>query len=232
MTRLVILTLLFQFSLFSIFAQSVNQTDDRGRKQGKWLKTYKSGSIRYEGQFRDDMPYGTFQYYYPTGEREAVNEFSEDGIIANSKVYYQNGNLLAEGKYINQKKEGIWLYYSEPDNKLLTRENYKAGKIHGERKSYYAETGNILENFIYENGLKNGPYKKYFPDGNVMTEGSYLKGELQGEFVSFYPNGQVQVRGNYNNGRQIGNWEYFDESGQMLTKEDFNIKEEEINQPE
>ena len=232
MTRLLMLALLVSFGLYHLEAQTLNQTDDLGQKQGKWRKTYGDGAIRYEGQFRDDRPYGTFYYYYPSGEREAVHQFSDDGIVAESKVYYRNGNLLAEGKYVNQKKEGLWLFYSEPDNKLLSKENYQAGKLEGESISYYAETGQILEKFTYSAGKKNGSYIKYFPDGQVMTSGAYRDELLTGEFISYYPNGQVQVRGIYKNGLQSGNWEYFDETGNMLTKEEFQLQETELEEPE
>ncbi len=223
MLRYFLPLLLFSLLLQDLNAQMLNQTDDRGRKQGKWQKTYENGSLRYEGQFRDNRPYGTFRYYYKTGELQTENQFSEDGIIAESKMYYRNGSLFAEGKYVNQQKDGLWLYYSEPDHKLIAREQYKDGEMHGENLTYYAETGEILESTHYEEGMKNGPYKKYFPDGKLMTEGKYLNDQLNGLFISYYPNGQVQVRGTYRMGRQTGNWEYFDESGGILTREDFLI---------
>ena len=178
------------------------------------------------------MPYGTFQYFYPTGEKEAVNSFSDDGIIAESKVYYRNGNLLAEGRYVNRKKDGIWIYYSEPDSKIIAKEEFKKGKLDSFSESYYAETGNLLERFAYTNGQKNGPYEKFFPDGSPMIKGNYKMGKLDGNFVSYYGNGQVQVRGVYREGKQIENWEYFDDGGQMVTKEVFKGLQQEEQIPE
>ena len=43
----------------STFAQ-VNHTDEKGLKQGKWVKTYESGKKRYEGYFKNNVPVGTF----------------------------------------------------------------------------------------------------------------------------------------------------------------------------
>ena len=202
----------------------MNQVDDLGRKQGKWQKSYNDGTIRYEGQFRDDMPYGEFRYYYPSGELQAVNSFSDDGVVAQARLYYENGNLFAEGKYVNQHKQGTWTYYSEPDNKLLAREEYRKGELDGEVVRYYAETGQKLEVIHYTMGNRNGPYKKYFPNGQLMTEGNYKDDLLDDLFITYYPGGEVQARGYYREGRQIGNWEFYDEAGGILTREDFLIR--------
>ena len=61
--------LLLLFALFTGFAAAaqVNHTDQKGQKQGKWVKTYESGKKRYEGYFKNNIPVGTFTYYF---ERE------------------------------------------------------------------------------------------------------------------------------------------------------------------
>ena len=221
MIRIISLFVILCFGLAVTNAQTLNQTDDKGQKQGRWSKTYVSGTLKYTGQFRDDVPYGTFNYYYPGGEIKAKTRYSDNGITAHTKMYYENGNLLAEGKYVNRKKDSVWNYYSEPEGNLIATEEYDHGVLTGESISYFAETGKILEIFHYKNGLRNGPYKKYFPDGKLMTEGYYENDTLEGEFVTYYPGGQIQVRGTYSNGLQKGNWEYFDEKGNLLTQEEF-----------
>ena len=63
-----VLTFIISFCLFAltINAQQVNQTDKNGLKQGRWEKTYTNGAIRYQGQFRNDKPYGEFKYFILT----------------------------------------------------------------------------------------------------------------------------------------------------------------------
>ena len=48
---------------FFAFSQSINNVDAKGYKQGIWTKTHDNGSVRYQGQFRDNIPYGIFNYY-------------------------------------------------------------------------------------------------------------------------------------------------------------------------
>jgi antitoxin component YwqK of YwqJK toxin-antitoxin module len=210
--------------LFSIgaYAQSVNQVDDLGQKQGKWIKTYQNGNTRYEGQFRNDKAYGTFTYYYEGGAVKAVNTFSDDGMIAESKSFHPNGKLMAEGNYLNQEKHGMWKYYSDIDEKLVAQEKYSKGELNGECINYYPETGNFLQIVFYTKGKLDGPYKKYFPDGQtLMTEGFYKDGLLEGEFITYHPDGKIQTRGQYTKEIQTGKWEYFDEEGNLLTEEQF-----------
>ena len=65
---------------FSSLAQGSNNiTDAKGFKQGKWVGTFESGKTRYEGSFKDNLPFGTFVYYYESGEKSADLVFSENG---------------------------------------------------------------------------------------------------------------------------------------------------------
>ena len=74
----------------SLLAQP-NQTDSKGRKQGVWQKTYpKSEVLQYKGQFRDDKPVGTFEYFYPGGQLKATIEHHPNGRLARANYYFEN----------------------------------------------------------------------------------------------------------------------------------------------
>ncbi len=87
-----------------MFCQTFNQSDANGMKQGKWTKNYSNGTPRYEGQFKNNHPYGEFKYYYESGALKAITRFSTDGIVAHTKTFHENKQPMAEGKYIKQKK--------------------------------------------------------------------------------------------------------------------------------
>ena len=94
--RFIILFCLFSPSiLFSQFNRDEikNQTDENGLKQGEWeVKHENSNAIRYKGQFKDDQPFGKFQYYYPTGEISGIMSFynSNSSLM---KMYHKNGGI-------------------------------------------------------------------------------------------------------------------------------------------
>jgi antitoxin component YwqK of YwqJK toxin-antitoxin module len=222
---LAVCCLLFLETL-SLYPQNYNQEDGMGRKQGKWLKTYANGNTRYEGQFRDDRPYGTFKYYSLTGKLEAETSYSDDGIVAYTKTYYPEGGIRAEGKYINQKRDSIWRFYSKPDRKLVAEESYKLGLLEGKSIVYYAESGRPAEITFYKENMKSGRQEKFFPEGKLMSVANYENDEMSGSFESYHPNGQLQVRGTYSNGRQTGRWVYYDEEGKEISEEQFKEQED------
>lgn len=216
----ILLALVFSFQIPS-YSQEINQVDDMGRKQGQWLKTYVSGVTKYKGQFRNDQPYGEFTYYHESGEIKAFTQFSDDGIIAFTKLFNQNGKLLSEGKYINQLRDSTWNFYSDIDGVLIATENYKMGKLNGKSILYYAESGKEAEITEYKNDIKNGIYLKYFPNGKIMTEGFYKNGQFEGEYIVYFENGLIEIKGWYKNGLKAGNWEYFNETGEPISEEQY-----------
>ena len=86
----------------------MNRKDAAGRKQGYWRKTDKSGMTLYEGNFRNDVPYGEFRYYYPTGQLKAVSQISDSGTRSLTVAYFINGKKMAEGLFINEKRDSLW----------------------------------------------------------------------------------------------------------------------------
>ncbi len=75
--RYIVLVSFFFLSTIAGIAQQ-NQTDKLGRKQGKWVK-YQDGVKRYEGQFVDGYPVGTFLRYYKSGRLKSKAVFSQKG---------------------------------------------------------------------------------------------------------------------------------------------------------
>ena len=122
--------IVFAFALFQLlpecncFAQGLNKTDAQGRKQGAWQKTDAEGKLKYKGQFKDNIPYGKFEYYYPSGKTRAISEFSQNGKVTRTEVYYEGGLLNAKGKYVSEKRDSIWKFYND-SGQLLRSENYK-----------------------------------------------------------------------------------------------------------
>jgi antitoxin component YwqK of YwqJK toxin-antitoxin module len=205
-------------------AFSQNKTDNNGLKQGKWVKNYDYGGIRYEGQFEDNKPVGEFRYYYKNGNLKATTFYKAFGDSAQTISYHKNGKKMAEGVYFKQQKEGKWLYYSDIDSALISEENYKNGQLHGRVITFYPESGKPAEIVVYVHGKREGPLLKYFPEGNIMTEGTYVNDSLNGKFTLYWPDGQIQVKGAYDKGIQSGAWTYYDEEGNPVPDADFRFE--------
>ena len=201
------------FVPFLILAQdNINVTDKNGKKQGVWKK-YEHGKLLYEGQFKDDVPYGTFKYYHANGKLKSVTEFMQGVHKVKTIIYYENGKKASEGAYVDQQKDGLWRYYSDKDT-LIKEENYSEGKRSGLWKTY-SSSGELLEECNYLNDKRNGLYKTYYLNGNVSLEENYLNGKTNGRSTSYYPNNNISVTGNYHDGWRDGEWNTYDVNGKI-----------------
>lgn len=210
------LLLLLCLTSWSIMAQNneiINKKDASGRKQGVWKKM-ENGKKVYEGQFKDDVPYGVFKYFHANGKLKSTTEFIQGVHKVRTEMYHENEHKASEGCFIDQLKDGEWKYYSNTD-KLIAVEHYAMGKRTGEWKIYSAETGVLLEERNYLDDKLNGSYKTYYVDGTVSLEQFYVDGKLNGKSTAYYPKNVVSSTGNYLKGQRIGSWDFYDTKGKI-----------------
>ena len=220
MKSLLSVTLFFISLLMPLTPFAQNQTDQEGRKHGDWRAYDERGNLKFEGQFRSGVPYGEFTYYYKDGSVKAISVFSGNGRIAYTRAFHENGNLMAEGKYLGQKKDSIWNYYSQWDkNLLVSREFYNKTRKDSIWITYFPD-GDTAELIRYENDLKQGPWLQFFESGTTKLEAVYEDGDLEGKMTVYFPDGNVNVEGSYHNGMKEGTWLYYTEKGE-IRKEEF-----------
>jgi antitoxin component YwqK of YwqJK toxin-antitoxin module len=221
MTRIFIIILCTLFAAITNGQDTVNQFNANGKRQGYWQKKDSAGKIVYEGRFAGGLPVGTFRYYYPDGKLKTVSEISGDGKSAQTVSYYQNGKKMAEGGYLDEKKEKTWYFYREEDGVLLLEEHYKAGKREGISRAYY-ENGTVSELVTWVGGERTGTWEQYYSDGKLRLRSAYLSDEKNGVFNTFYNNGLPMMTGAYAAGRMDGHWIYYDEKGKITKKESYS----------
>ena len=200
---------------------TVNQTDALGRKMGVWEARYPNGQLRYIGQFSQGKPVGEFKYFYESGKLRATNNFETNGLKAYHKAYAENGLLVAEGIYFDQKKDSIWRFYSDIDGKLLSEDEFADNLQHGISRTFFPDSGIPAEITTWQHGKKHGSWKSYFPDGMLKAEGFFKEDQPDGPIVFYHPDGKVFIRGNYHLGLKTGVWETFDEQGNLISKEEY-----------
>ncbi len=202
-------------------AQLYNNTDAQGRKTGKWQKKYKNGQIKYKGQFEKGYEIGQFIYYYPSGKIQSKLNFTEKGTYVVIKTYYENGVIKASGFYHNRKKHGNWKYYNSETGDLVSEENYSNGIKNGKWIVYYS--GNKIASVVnWKNGLRDGEWREYFENGQLKLSANFIEGKMAGSYVTYYLNGQISRKGQYVNGKMDGIWLGFDEKGIKNSYQKYN----------
>jgi antitoxin component YwqK of YwqJK toxin-antitoxin module len=197
---------------------ALNQTDSKGKKQGHWIKKYPDETIQYEGYFKDDHPVGEFKRYYEDKTLKSSLNFSITGKEATAILYHPNGYVASKGKYVNQKKEGKWQFFSEfISNWLIAEEMYTSDLRNGLTVRYYPDS-TIAEKINYINDIKQGEWTKYYPSGKILLKSSYNNGNIDGKFESWFENGKVEFSGQYKNDARDGQWIIYNEDGSVRYK--------------
>lgn len=212
-----------------------NTTDAKGLKQGAWKKKDEQGSVVYVGQFKDDKPYGMFTYFDTEGRKMTEMNFLNGGAVAYAKMYYIDGKLQAEGKYVGQQKDSLWRFYNV-DGLFLSEENWVKGKKEGKSTVYHPGTKQAASVTIFKNGLEEGPYVEYYLDGQKKMEATYVAGNFEGTATWYYPDGRINILGAFQHAVKHGKWTYYDATGKVKGTETWNLgkmtSQEQLIKPE
>lgn len=96
--------------------------------------------------------------------------------------------------YVNGQLDGMCETYSF-ECRDVTKLTYKAGKLNGLCEVWsFLYTKNKpykVEEYICENDMKHGPYRKYFTDGKLSSTVMYCKDKRVGTFRSYYGGGDL-----------------------------------------
>jgi antitoxin component YwqK of YwqJK toxin-antitoxin module len=198
----------------------INQTDAQGNRHGLWKKLYPgTKQLRYEGVFEHGKEVGTFKFYCETckDQPSVVKEFNSENSIAEVKYYTVKGKLVSEGKMDGKDRIGEWLYYPKKSSNVMTRENYKNGKLDGLKITYYGN-GKIAEERNYVNGLLEGPNNYYSPDGVLLKKLIYKNDVLVGPALYYDASGALTIEGSYKNGKKHGLWKHY-KNGKLILEE-------------
>jgi antitoxin component YwqK of YwqJK toxin-antitoxin module len=210
------LIVLFLASVFhTVNAQTdtvFNQTDAKNLKQGWWKKNYPDGQMMYKGYFKDNKPVGEMRRYFESGSLMAILQYDSKGEYIHAKMWYDGGQLAAEGWYFNSVKDSTWKYYSYYDQSLTSMETYQKGIRNGAMVHFY-KNGEVSEKIEWKNDKKEGPWEQYFNGKILKLKGFYVNGQLNGSFVVNFEDGTPFVSGNYLNDQRHGKWTFYNEDG-------------------
>jgi len=179
-----------------------------GERNGKG-KYYWNNKILFEGEFLNGERNGKGKEYEQSDNLIFEGEYSKGKKNGKGKDYFfNNGQLLFEGKYLNDKKwngigynsKGKIIYeikngngsrtdYDERDN-LLFQGEYLNGERNGKGKEYKGSIMLLKYNGEYLNGKRNGKGKEYFINNNLEFEGLYLN-DKKWEGKGYDPSGNL-----------------------------------------
>jgi antitoxin component YwqK of YwqJK toxin-antitoxin module len=184
-------------------------TDEEERvEQPVQQQRLESVRVWYDQQWQE-LPYGPGSYYR-IGARDSLNRWQ-----GSVQDYYGNNDVQMKGSYEDNKRDGIFIYYSdhktyesagryEKDQRVGKWEAFhKNGRL--ESEVYYRD-GYFLKNLWDSTGkqqVKDGFGKeiKYHANGVVKLEGEYKDGAREGYWYGRHETGDLHFEEYYNQGR-------------------------------
>lgn len=131
------------------------------------------------------------------------------------RSYYYNGQIESVGKYIDGKKEGLWLRYYI-NGKKSDSAVYRAGKLSGIGLSWH--NNSLLSDSVSMNDDGSGFEAAWFDNGSPSYTGSYITGnEKDGKWIYYHKNGLPSLSQTYSQGFLVDK-KYFDEKGKPQAK--------------
>lgn len=228
-------------------------------KQGKEEKFYETGELEYEVFYAEGLKDGKAVQFAKDGRMIAFLTYKKDKIYSVSrfnrfnkrgersgvwKEFYERLNLREEGIYADDKKHGVFRYYSTRGNlDSLKRFEFGVEVVDEEIVDNvdvvrnYHSNGTVAEESVYVNGIRNGVSREYDSEGEIIGGGIYVEGTLmesgktdqqgkyQGYWELYYADGSLRAKGAYVDGLKDGEWIYYFESGEMEQKGSFKMGE-------
>ncbi|MCI2228445.1 hypothetical protein MC378_04640 [Polaribacter sp. MSW13] len=180
-------------------------------KDKKWEEYLSNGKLASTGYYKKGDKDGVWEYFLKN-EVKYYKTFKRNKENGEYKYFDKDKNVRAIGYYINKKKDGKWKFYSE-NGLLILFENYKGGKLVGDRVSYFSN-GKPKESSFYINGLQAGEVKAYHENGQLYTEARYVNGVHVGEQKWYKENGDLDRYAKYygvtKNASKISNVKVFE----------------------
>jgi antitoxin component YwqK of YwqJK toxin-antitoxin module len=207
---------------YSYAQADINAMDANGQRHGVWKKKFSgTNQLRYEGQFEHGKEVGLFKFYCEDcGTQPMVTKsFNAENNIAEVKYFTAKGKLVSEGKMDGKKRIGEWVYYQKSSDKIMTKENYVDGLLHGAKTTYYPH-GQVTDEVNYVNGSREGIHNYYAPNGTLIKKLNYLNDKLEGKGYYYDSSGNLEIEGNYKKGRKHGLWKYY-KNGKLASEETY-----------
>jgi Uncharacterized protein conserved in bacteria len=201
-----------------IFLLLLGLTQTNAQKMEKFLD-YKGiecepNAARFYSQtIKTDSGYFEKNYYIRERKLHMVGNYEDSLLkIKNGEFHYYHLNGIPEsfGKYVHNKKEGLWLSY-HPNEMMSDSTVFLHDKKIGISLSWYPN--GYKRDSTYSNINGSGVEVSWFDTGSPSSAGRYSEGNKQdGTWKYFHKNGKISSIEIYQQSKLL-NKQYFDENG-------------------
>ena len=181
---------------------------------------FESGQIRKKTVYRNGTPTGKEQEFTETGALLAETTYSNNGRDRKIVRSGADGQPAANQFYKNNLSTGTWQYFfaAKDGGKLQAEETYLAGKLSGERRTYFADGQTVASRTPYVGGFISGARQEYYPSGKLKTETAFAHNLANGPHRQLREDGTLEISGLNRNGKASGPRLYYGADGVSISK--------------
>ncbi|HLP54821.1 MAG TPA: hypothetical protein VK151_07325 [Fluviicola sp.] len=162
--------------------------------------------------------------YNGNNDQDGTNKTDAKGLKQGKWIYYGKDRPEAgipaegkveEGKYVDDRKEGIWIKYHNDGITPKLKGEYENNRPKGNYTKYH-QNGKIKEIGNFEKNQYHDSLKRFHENGQLEYEANYNEGgKEQGKVKYYYPNGQLEFEYSSNNGTPTGKAVRYYENGDV-----------------
>ncbi|MBN2813439.1 MAG: tetratricopeptide repeat protein [Bacteroidales bacterium] len=187
-------------------------TSRMGNYEGPYRAFYPNGNPEILQHFTNDKKTGKWSEYYYNGQLSREGEYNNEGnLVGSIRSYDRNGKLMAdESDYENDKLTGYYTRYF-PEGNVQIRRYYRNDSLRN------SESFDASGKLLYQSEANGDSLyiKTYYADGVLMEEGWLVHGKNQGCWKKYNPLGILSEERNYLAGIQTGHQYFYFPSGQV-----------------
>lgn len=210
----------------SYYKDQLGQTRD---KHGKWEFYNEFGDLEETRNYYREKLHGQVFLHYANKKPRQEGYFKMNSQDSIYREWIENGTLIVEGYYKNNKPFGIWKrYYSNGKPQSieeyidtlcyvnefwLNDENHThtIQKGNGVKTLYFAN-GKLKERYTYVDGLKDGSFEERSIQDYPLLTGNFKQERKEGEWNYYYYTGDLEKTSHYKNGLLDGSYTYYYDS--------------------
>lgn len=181
-------------------------------------KSCEAGKARYAALIKKtDSGWLRNDYYLSNNNLQMAGLFADSACeIENGwfRYYYPGGNISSYGRYVQGKKQGLWLGYHN-NGMMKDSSFYENDHTRGISLSWHSN--GYLADSVYTQEDGYAVNTGWFSNGNPSYAGRSLLKKREGVWQFFHVNGQLAAKETYLHDK-ITDSSYFDEEGRPLPK--------------
>jgi antitoxin component YwqK of YwqJK toxin-antitoxin module len=175
------------------------------------VEYYENGQTKHQGTMEAGKKSGKWEYYYPSGIKEAIEYFKDGRLNGTASNFDFEGNLITKENWFNGMLQDS-SFYCFPGGIIEKKGVYKNSAYEGLWLFYYKD-GTLRKSLEYQNGLPDGEWRYYNESGTLLQDGQYKNGLEEGEWLFYSKKGWLLYQGSYKAGKRYGEWYIYNKRG-------------------